>query len=1053
MSVLALTVLSGTTVFFGTNAGKATSDSDVASSRSDLIRTNDPTAPVNANGNETGDAVRRGTVEPKPMQARTAHITFTSKGPDLGFLINAGTPSVVYVDWGDGNYVRETSSDGHYYKESVSGENIRISGETTITSFICYQSSSDHIHSDSSYMTVFDSSSCTMLEELDISSNLLVGTLDLTANEHLKKLNVSKNSLTGLKVSSKATLAEFDCSQNCLLFPNIDVPYGTQGSYSPQTLVFVVPQNTVYDTWMEELGPGTVLLKKANGSSVTKSTVYNWQFSNNQSVTSGITADNGKFKFAYSLLGKNLKCTMTNEHFKNTSGEPEPLTVSTTVVPGTVTFTLTLDDDYPPKNQTAQFIIGLNSDAQHVFVDFDNVDENRYKVREANNPFALVSERRRIIKYYAENVTSLTIPAGTVKAADLSGLTDLKSLTVSDNPSLTSLDLTGLTALETVRADGCGLTALTLPTAPHLTTLDASGNRLLFSTVRQPAGFTNGNYSNQNNAAIELATPVSVGEAIDLSTEYVDTGTVYTWTGGAAPTVNGGVVTFGTDDIGKTTAATITHPAYPGLTVRTTSTQIQPGAETFSMTSSADSGSFAFALNNDATKVYVDFGNGYVAKSGGHISGTLSGHAVKVYAENVTSLSAPSQNLTGMAIDGLTDLLSLDCSHNPALGLPVLSGNTALTTLNCSGNGLTALDTSALPHLTTLNCSDNVLTALDTSALPYLTTLDASGNQLLFSTVRQPAGFTNGDYSNQNNAPMEIAAAIRIRQTLDLSAEYVDADTVYTWTGGVAPTVTDGVVTFGTDDIGKTTAAAITHPAYPGLTVRTTSTQVKSIFMIDDGGIGVIAEPDDNIILETEDGHPIDIDDVILRIVHLNEAELTVERQAITDAGFSLGADNPLDGYDIQLVSRSGQRVRVVSEAGIRIILPYGTMTREGHTFVTYHNDTENGVEVIPCDALTQGVAFIGKRFSPYCFAAYAPDSGEGNGSSGTDDTPSGTDGGSAIGSNTGGPGKGSPGTGESAVAITVTLLLSLLSIAVIITVCLRERRRGSGDNTKDTDK
>lgn len=73
---------------------------------------------------------------------------------------------------------------------------------------------------------------------------------------------------------------------------------------------------------------------------------------------------------------------------------------------------------------------------------------------------------------------------------------------------------------------------------------------------------------------------------------------------------------------------------------------------------------------------------------------------------------------------------------NKAVELP-LEGTTtvkifadALTRLNLSEQGLSAIDLSGAPHLTMLQVPDNALTALNTSANPKLTGIYASGNKI-----------------------------------------------------------------------------------------------------------------------------------------------------------------------------------------------------------------------------------------------------------------------------------------------------------------------------------
>ena len=237
---------------------------------------------------------------------------------------------------------------------------------------------------------------------------------------------------------------------------------------------------------------------------------------------------------------------------------------------------------------------------------------------------------------------------------------------------------------------------------------------------------------------------------------------------------------------------------------------------------------------------------------------------------------------------------------------------------------LSSLDLSPCTKLVTVDVGDDGLTSLDTSALTALATLDASGNKLKFSTVTQPDGFTGGNYSNQDNDPIEIANPVKAGQEIDLSAEYVDGRSVYTWNPTVDFTCANGIISFGDNSRGKNITGTITHPDYSGLTVSVTGIRVMSGFEVDDDGSGVTAEPEDDITLEDADGNPIDIDDVIIRIRHLTADELASEKTAITAKGFVVTDDDTMDGYDISLVDRSGRPVKITGNAGIRIKFPYG---------------------------------------------------------------------------------------------------------------------------------
>ena len=85
--------------------------------------------------------------------------------------------------------------------------------------------------------------------------------------------------------------------------------------------------------------------------------------------------------------------------------------------------------------------------------------------------------------------------------------------------------------------------------------------------------------------------------------------------------------------------------------------------------------------------------------------------------------------LTSLDVSGCTALKELDCDCNQLTSLDV-SGCTALETLNCPYNQLTSLDVSSCIALDGLSCYDNQLTSLDVSSCTALQGLDCENNQL-----------------------------------------------------------------------------------------------------------------------------------------------------------------------------------------------------------------------------------------------------------------------------------------------------------------------------------
>lgn len=100
------------------------------------------------------------------------------------------------------------------------------------------------------------------------------------------------------------------------------------------------------------------------------------------------------------------------------------------------------------------------------------------------------------------------------------------------------------------------------------------------------------------------------------------------------------------------------------------------------------------------------------------------------YLTALTTLNCNRNQLTALDVSNNTVLTILYCHQNHQLTALDVSACSALTELDCYGNQLTVLDVSHNTALTTLDCSGNQLTTLDVSHNTALTTLNCSGNQL-----------------------------------------------------------------------------------------------------------------------------------------------------------------------------------------------------------------------------------------------------------------------------------------------------------------------------------
>ena len=120
------------------------------------------------------------------------------------------------------------------------------------------------------------------------------------------------------------------------------------------------------------------------------------------------------------------------------------------------------------------------------------------------------------------------------------------------------------------------------------------------------------------------------------------------------------------------------------------------------------------------------------------------------------SLKCFNNQLTALDVSKNTALTSLDCDYNQLTALDV-SKNVALTKLHCWGNSLTKLDVSKNTALTSLDCGANQLTTLDVSKNTALTDLDCRNNQLTALDVSKNTALTDLDCRNNQLTSLDIS--------------------------------------------------------------------------------------------------------------------------------------------------------------------------------------------------------------------------------------------------------------------------------------------------------
>ena len=126
------------------------------------------------------------------------------------------------------------------------------------------------------------------------------------------------------------------------------------------------------------------------------------------------------------------------------------------------------------------------------------------------------------------------------------------------------------------------------------------------------------------------------------------------------------------------------------------------------------------------------------------------------YFTALRSLSCGRNQLTALDVSKNTALTYLHCSYNQLTSLDV-SKNTALTKLYCYNNQLTSLDVSKNTALTDLDCDINQLTSLDVSKNTALTYLHCRYNQLTSLDVSKNTALTHLYCHNNQLTSLDVS--------------------------------------------------------------------------------------------------------------------------------------------------------------------------------------------------------------------------------------------------------------------------------------------------------
>ena len=278
-----------------------------------------------------------------------------------------------------------------------------------------------------------------MMETLNLSNNQLTE-VNVNYCSIMTKLDISNNNISSLVLPNDCALTELHCENNAFDFTNLPQLEGlTTFTYAPQ-----------HEVSIPQMGPGVDL----SAHQVEGNTVYRWE-NNGATLTKGIDyrETNGKFNFAPSLIGSQLKCYMTNDKYAGLTLVTSTFTVAAMPTNLIGSFTTT-------GNNTGTLTLRSYEDNNTICIDWngDGTDLNYYTVGTVVSTFDIETKAGATAKVYTydtdNNLMVFNIKGIKMSDMDLSGMNELIGLTVTD----------------------AGLSSITWPQSNDFTELNITGN-------------------------------------------------------------------------------------------------------------------------------------------------------------------------------------------------------------------------------------------------------------------------------------------------------------------------------------------------------------------------------------------------------------------------------------------------------------------------------------------------------------------------------------------------------------------------------------------------
>lgn len=487
------------------------------------------------------------------------------------------------------------------------------------------------------------------LENLSLANNSLTS-IDVSSNTSLQVLNVSQNAITSIDVSALTALTSLNASQTSL--SGLDV--------SSNTALTVLNAQSAALTSLN--------VKNGNNSNVTTFDVTgNVDLScitvddEGYSITNWINIDAGV------NFSQTTSCATTSvpddnfEAFLEANGMGNGIANDNLVITGNISGVTSLDVE----NQGIADMTGIE--------DFTALE-------------------------------TLNASYNTFSTIDLSGNTALKSLLLYFNISITSIDVSTLTALETINL-----------TRVPITTIDFSNNTALRIVGLSSTELTTLDLSNNPNVE-----SVNVSDIDNITTVNLKNGN------------SSNITTFNTSLTSTINCVNVDESALNHFNTTFVDGQGAPNV-TF------NAHCFETQIPDDNFENYLETHNasGNVVPVGDPNSmGNGIANDDYVTTANITGVTAlhmQNQSITDMTgIDAFGSLQDLRLDGNTGLSSINVSSNTSLTILRLSQTNISSLNVSALSNLETLTVASTLMITLNVSNNTALTSLDIEDSSIAF---------------------------------------------------------------------------------------------------------------------------------------------------------------------------------------------------------------------------------------------------------------------------------------------------------------------------------